>query len=180
MKKSLFGIIVFSVLPLLAFAGPPGFTSLDLVSITGGTPPTTDPILTWDADDLFINFNANSDTDVSGLNLTYNFDFTSTSSVVGDTFLLSYLFPDTAHTLLSTTIVDPEALGFGPGDFAMDSSTISVFSSSGGWTGSNGFNGIEVSYVAPATTPDATPTWLLVGASVLAMAALRRRMQSAA
>ena len=97
MKKSLLGVIVFSVLPLFAFADPPGFTSLDLVSITGGTPPTTDPILTWDADDLFINFNATSATNVSGLNLTYNFDFTSTSSVVGDTFLLLFLFPDTAR-----------------------------------------------------------------------------------
>jgi PEP-CTERM motif-containing protein len=54
----------------------PNFTSFSLVSI-GGFPPPTDPILSFNADQLIVNFNANSASNVgSGSGQLYTFSFT--------------------------------------------------------------------------------------------------------
>ena len=60
----------------------PSFTSFNLVSI-GGFPPPTDPILSFNADQLIVNFNASSANNVgSGSGQLYTFSFTTVPSSV--------------------------------------------------------------------------------------------------
>jgi len=60
----------------------PNFTSFNLVSI-GGFPPPTDPILSFNADQLIVNFNASSaDNAGSGLQQLYTFSFTAGPTTV--------------------------------------------------------------------------------------------------
>lgn len=55
----------------------PNFTSFNLVSI-GGFPPPTDPILSFNADQLIVNFNASSSNNVgSNTGQLYTFSFTA-------------------------------------------------------------------------------------------------------
>jgi hypothetical protein len=55
----------------------PNFTSFNLVSI-GGFPPPTDPILSFNADQLIVNFNASSSDNVgSDFGQLYTFSFTT-------------------------------------------------------------------------------------------------------
>jgi hypothetical protein len=60
----------------------PNFTSFTLVSITGFAPPVA-PILSFDADQLFVNFNANAAANIgSGIGQLYTFSFTDQATAV--------------------------------------------------------------------------------------------------
>jgi hypothetical protein len=181
MKNAILSLIVLSTLPVLTFAASPGFTSLTLESIAGsGSAPPVAPILSFDANDLFVNFNPTNSANTSDRSgLLYTFDFTSTADVAGDSFALNYLFPDIHSSIESTTIVDPVSTLFESGIITMNGTQITFDNPGNGWTASNGFNGFEVSF-APSNIPDATSTLLLLGFSAGAIGALKRRLKTAA
>jgi hypothetical protein len=69
----------------------PNFTSFDLVSITG-FPPPVGPILSFNSDQLIVNFNANSTNNTgSGLGQVYTFSFTAGATTVPEPGILILL-----------------------------------------------------------------------------------------
>jgi hypothetical protein len=167
------------------------FTSYTLVSQTD--PLTFDPVVTHTFDSLTINMTGNTpsgeentatDQDPSATtDATMVLDFTDTSSIIGHSVELLWLFPDASTTFeIFPAILVPGTVDAsnGAGDFTITGDTVTIVNTTTGWSAAS-FNGFEILDLTQQSTgpgnptvPDTASTLLLLGAAVGVLVACRR------
>ncbi|HEY4989861.1 MAG TPA: hypothetical protein VII09_08640 [Opitutaceae bacterium] len=161
------------------------FTSYTLVSQTD--PLTFAPVVSFTFDSLSINMTGNTPagqdnfTADSHTGSTIVLSFTDTTSIVGDSVELLWLFP-TATTVFETFAAVPVPgtvfAGSGAGNFTITGNTVTIVNQTEGWTAAsfNGFEILDVTRQAQGgpSVPDTSSTLLLVGAAMVGLVVCRR------
>jgi hypothetical protein len=167
------------------------FTSYNLVSQTD--PLTFAPAVSFTFDSLTINMTGNTPSGEENLatnqsvaatsNATIVLSFTDTTSIVGDSVELLWLFP-TASSVFETFAAVPVPgtifASFGAGNFTITGNSVTIVNTTSGWSAAafNGFEILDVTRQAQGGpgngVPDASSTLLLVGAAMVGLVVCRR------
>ncbi len=163
------------------------FTSYTLVSQSD--PLTYDPVVSYTFDTLSINFTGNSGGQTNytvdqGTDAVVTLHFTSTSSIIGDSVQLAWIYPSdgTVFEYFPSIIVPGTVfLGFGASDFTITGDTITISNSTQGWTGAE-FNGFVLTDLTrqaegpSGSVPDTASTLLLIGFAFAGIALCHRKL----
>ena len=183
MKNTLLGLLSLALVTLARA----DFTSYTLDSQSN--PLTYDPVVSYTWDTLSINFTGNSG---GNTNYTTNFgtgaivtlSFTSTTSIIGHSVQLAWLYPDASsvYTYWPSVVVPGTVFaGSGAGDFVITGNTVTINNNTSGWSAA-AFNGFVITDLTRReqgpdnhNVPDTASTLALLGASFIGLAAFRRR-----